>query len=149
MLTRGCRTMIEITPLNPELIHRANSNSFNGNRGNHSNSSYISYCQEVLEWPIADSRKEKLLFEVHKRYSVILNYEAQHVSVMVAEPARYNAKRLDKGDQVLRSSHEFCECKREEEHDCSKELQQRRDTTRPCSDYSSGTPARTAISVSA
>lgn len=100
--------MPEIIPLNPELIHRANYNSFNGSRGDNSNASYLAYCQEVLEFPIADSRKEKLLAELHKRYSVILNYEAQHVSVMVAGPANYNAKRLDKGDQVLKASHDFC-----------------------------------------
>lgn len=101
--------MPEIIPLNPELIHRANYNSFNGNRGDHSNASYLAYGHEILEWSIADSKKEKLLAELHKRYSVVLNYEAQHVSVMVAGPANYNSRRLDKGDQVFRSSHEFCE----------------------------------------
>lgn len=101
--------MPEIIPLNPELIHRANYNSFGGNRGDHSNASYLAYGQEILDFPIADSRKEKLLKELHKRYSVILNYEAQHVSVMVAGPARYNAKKLDHGDDVLRSSAEFCD----------------------------------------
>lgn len=100
--------MLEIIPLNPELIHRANYNSFDGKRGDYSNASYKAYCQEVLEWEIADSRKERLLAELHKRYSVILKYEAQHVSVMVAGPANYNAKKLDHGDDVLRSYHEFC-----------------------------------------
>jgi len=100
--------MPKIIPLNPDLIHRANYNSFGGSRGDHSNASYLAYGSEILEWPIADSRKEKLLMELHKRYSEILNYEAQHVSVMVAGPARYNAKKLDKGDQVLKSSAEFC-----------------------------------------
>lgn len=68
--------MTEIIPLSPELIHRANSNSFRGTRGSNSNSSYLAYGQEILDFPIADSRKEKLLAELHKRYSVILNYEA-------------------------------------------------------------------------
>ncbi|MDL2318481.1 hypothetical protein LJC74_05320 [Eubacteriales bacterium OttesenSCG-928-A19] len=35
------------------------------------------------------------------------NYEAQHVSVMVAGPANYNAQRLDRGDQVLQKPHEI------------------------------------------
>ena len=100
--------MPEIIPLNPELIHRANYNSFYGTRGDNSNASYQAYGREILEFPIADSRKEKLLAELHKRYSVILNYEAQHVSVMVAGPARYNSKKLDHGDQVLRAHSEFC-----------------------------------------
>ncbi len=99
----------EIIPLNSNLVHMANYNSFNGNRGNVRNASYQSYGQEILEWPIADSRKEKLLKELHKRYSVILNHEANHVSVMVAGPTRYNAKKLDHGDDVLRSSAEFSE----------------------------------------
>lgn len=100
--------MLEIIPLNPDLIHRANYNSFNGNRGDDSNASYLAYGREILEFPIADSLKEKLLKELHKRYSVVLNYEAQHVSVMVAGPSKYNARRLDHGDQVLKASHDFC-----------------------------------------
>ena len=98
---------LEIIPLNQELIHRSNYNSFGGGRGDNSNASYLAYGQEILGWDIADSKKEKLLAELHKRYSAILNYEAQHISVMVAGPARYNAKKLDKSDQVLRSHAEF------------------------------------------
>ena len=101
--------MLAAIPLNGDLIHAANYNSFNGNRGDLSNGSYLSYAAEILEFPIADSQKEKLLRELHKRYSVILRYEARHVSIMVAGPARYNAKKLDHGEDVLRSSHDFCE----------------------------------------
>ncbi|MBC2871232.1 hypothetical protein H7271_06395 [Bittarella massiliensis] len=100
--------MMEIIPLNPELIHRANYNSFGGTRGDSSNEAYLAYGREVLGFPIADSRKEKLLAELHKRYSVVLNHEARHVSVMVAGPARYNSKQLDHSDDILRSTHEFC-----------------------------------------
>lgn len=100
---------MKIIPLNQELVHRANYNSFGGTRGDRSNEAYLAYGQEVLEFPIADSPKEKLLAELYKRYSKILSYEAQHVSAMVAGPANYNAKRLDKGDQVLKAHHEFCE----------------------------------------
>ena len=99
---------MEIIPLNPELIHRANYNSFGGTRGDSSNEAYLAYGREVLGFPIADSRKEKLLAELHKRYSVVLNHEARHVSVMVAGPARYNSKQLDHSDDILRSTHEFC-----------------------------------------
>lgn len=99
----------EIIPLDSNLIHLANYNSFNGNRGNLSNESYQAYGKEILEWPIADGKKRKLLDELYKRYSKILKYEAQHISVMVAGPANYNSKKLDHGDDVLRSSAEFCE----------------------------------------
>lgn len=100
--------MIEIIPLNQELIHLANSISFNGKRGSNSNASYLGYAQEILEFPIADSLKNRLLKELHRRYSVVLNYEAKHVSVMVAGPSRYNARKLDHSDDVLRATHEFC-----------------------------------------
>ena len=55
--------MMEIIPLNPELIHRANYNSFGGTRGDSSNEAYLAYGREVLGFPIADGRKEKLLAE--------------------------------------------------------------------------------------
>lgn len=100
---------LEIKQLDGQLIHRANSNSFNGNRGDLSAASYKSYIEEVLGWEIPDSKKQKILDEIHKRFSKRLEYEAQHVSVMVAGPARYNAKRLDKSDQILQLSHDFCE----------------------------------------
>ena len=99
----------EIIPLDSNLIHLANYNSFNGNRGNLSNESYQAYGKEILEWSIADGKKRKLLDELYKRYSKILKYEAQHISVMVAGPANYNSKKFDHGDDVLRSSAEFCE----------------------------------------
>ncbi|RUT39489.1 hypothetical protein EJP82_26015 [Paenibacillus anaericanus] len=100
--------MTEIIPLDTMLIHRSNSNSFGGTRGKNSEASYLAYCQKILQWPIAETKKEKLLNEAHKRYSEIIKYEAQHVSVMVAGPANYNARRLDKSEQVLRLSAEFC-----------------------------------------
>lgn len=103
------KTEIEIPQLNQNWIHNANYNSFAGTRGDHSQASYNSYANEILNWNIADSRKEKLLQELHKRYSEILKYEAQHVSVMVAGPAKYNSKKLGKGDQVLKATHDFCE----------------------------------------
>lgn len=101
--------MVQIIPLNQELIHRANYNSFGGTRGKNSEASYLAYCHEIIEWTIAEPKKEQLLKEAHKRYSEILKYESQHVSVMVAGPANYNSRKLDKSDQVLRLSAEFVE----------------------------------------
>lgn len=100
---------MEIKQLDKQLIDRANSNSFNGNRGDLSAQAYNSYVQEVMEWKIPDNRKQKILTELHTRYSKVLGYEAQHVSVMVAGPAKYNSKKLDKSDQVLQASHDFYE----------------------------------------
>lgn len=98
----------KIIPLDQRLIHLANSNSF-GERGDRSNATYQAYGQEILEWPISDAKKEKLLKELHRRYSVVLNYQAKHISVVVAGPAGYNSRTMDFGDDVLRSTAEFCD----------------------------------------
>lgn len=100
---------LEIKQLDENLIHRANSNSFNGTRGDLSAQSYKSYVDEMLSWDIPNNKKQKLLDQIHKRYSKILEYEAQHVSVIVAGPAKYNPKKLDKSEQVFKTTHEFCE----------------------------------------
>lgn len=52
--------------------------------------------------PISDEKKQKLLNTLYDKWNKLLNYESQHVSVMVAGPAKYNAKKLDKGDQILK-----------------------------------------------
>lgn len=98
---------LEVKELDKDLIHRANYNSFNGTRGDISAQSYKSYIDEVLSWDIPNNKKQKLLDKLYEKYSEILKLEAQHVSVMVAGPARYNSKRLDKSDQILQKSHEF------------------------------------------
>lgn len=98
---------LEIKELDKDLINRANNNSMFGTRGNSSAQSYKSYIDEVLSWDIPNNKKQKLLDKLYEKYSEILKLEAQHVSVMVAGPARYNSKRLDKSDQILQKSHEF------------------------------------------
>ena len=100
---------LEVKELDKDLIHRANYNSFIGTRGDISAQSYKSYIDEVLSWDIPNNKKQKILEQVHKKYSEILEYEAQHVSIMVAGPAKYNSKRLDKSDQILQKSHDFYE----------------------------------------
>lgn len=100
---------LEIKELDKDLINRANNNSMFGTRGNSSAQSYKSYIDEVLSWDIPNNKKQKILEQVHKKYSEILEYEAQHVSIMVAGPAKYNSKRLDKSDQILQKSHDFYE----------------------------------------
>lgn len=100
---------MEIQELDRNLIDQANSNSFNGNRGTLSEKSYKSYIDEVLSWEIPDNKKQNILKQVHKKYSEILKYEAQYVSVMVAGPARYNSRKYDKSDQILQTTHNFCE----------------------------------------
>lgn len=97
---------MEIKQLDSKLIDMTNSNSFY-NRGTHCEESYKSYIKEVLEWKIPDTKKQKILDQLNIKYSKILSYEAQHVPVMVAGPAKYNAKRLDKSNQIMQASQEF------------------------------------------
>lgn len=103
------RNNLKIHELDPQLIHRANYNSFAGKRGDLSRSDYESYANKIISWDISQEKKQKILDELYKKWSEILKYEAQHVSVMVAGPARYNAKKLDKGDKILELSHYFVE----------------------------------------
>ncbi len=98
--------MIEIKELNKDLIHTANSNSFNGKRGYLSLSNYQGYAKEILNWNVSDEKKEKLLNQLYNKWSELLKLEASHVSVMVAGPSKYNAKKLDKGDRILETSSE-------------------------------------------
>lgn len=98
---------IIVKPLDTNMVHLANMNSMGGNRGDLSIRNYEYYCNQIMSWPISDEQKQKLIDEVYKRRSAILQHEAQHVSVMVAGPARYNAKKLDHGDSILRLSAEL------------------------------------------
>lgn len=50
---------IIVKPLDVDLIHQANMNSFGGTRGNTSNSDYHVYCDRVLSWPISDEKDRK------------------------------------------------------------------------------------------
>ena len=100
---------MEIKQLNEKLVGLANSNSFNGNRGTIAVTTYNSYVDEVLSWNIPEAKKQKILDQLYNKRSKILEYEAQHVSVMVAGPAKYNPKKLDKGDKILELSKQFCD----------------------------------------
>jgi len=78
-----------------------------GNRGRISNHDYEAYASTILGWPVSDEKKAKLLDKLYRMFSDKLRYEAQHVSVMVAGPANYNSRRLDKSDQILSKAHEI------------------------------------------
>ena len=99
--------MAEIKELNAGHIHQANYNSFGGTRGDSSNASYKSYAENINSWPISEEKKQKLLDKLYEKYSRLIALEAQHVSVAVAGPARYNPRKLDKGDQILSLSAEI------------------------------------------
>lgn len=92
---------VTVRELNRQQIQIANNNSMSGKRGDGSEHDYKVYAQKILDFQISDEKKQKLLDVLYEKWSKLLSYEAQHVSVMVAGPARYNAKRLDKSDQIL------------------------------------------------
>lgn len=88
--------------LDQKLVDKANENSLLGDRGDLSRSEYEIYAKKILSWKISDEKKEKILSELHKKWSEKLKYEAQHVSALVAGPARYNPRFMDKSDKILK-----------------------------------------------
>lgn len=93
---------LTVKKLDNSLVHQANSNSFNGTRGDGSEHDYHVYANKILSWNISDEKKRKLLDMLYEKWCVILRNEARHISVMVAGPARYNAKRFDHSDAIIR-----------------------------------------------
>ena len=100
---------INVRPLDQSLVHQANMNSMSGKRGELAVTSYEGYCERVLSWPISDEKKQKIVDQIYTKCSEQLRYEARHVSVAVAGPAKYNPKKLDHSDTILRLSAEFVE----------------------------------------
>ena len=98
-----------IKELNKEFIQSANNNSMGGKRGDISEHEYKIYVQRIINLPVSDEKKQKLLDTLYDKWSKLLNYEAQHVSVAVAGASNYNSKKLDKGDKILKISAEINE----------------------------------------
>ena len=97
---------VKIPELNKSQIQQANANS-HFDRGTGSEREYNSYAARIMAMDISDGKKQQLLDELHKRWSKMLSYQAQWVPWTVAGPARYNSKRLDKGDKVLQTGAEI------------------------------------------
>ena len=95
---------MEIKELDKKLIEAANSISFNGNRGDLRENSYKDYIKKVMSWEISDDKKQTILNKLYDKNMEILRYEAQFVSVLVAGPAKYNARKFDKSDKILELS---------------------------------------------
>lgn len=98
---------VVVKELNQSLINQANNNSMGGTRGNGSAARYKELADKIQTWPISETKMQSLLDKLYQKYSEILKYEAQHVSVMVAGPARYNARKLDKSDRILSLYHDL------------------------------------------
>lgn len=90
--------------LDQGLVDKANRNSVTGKRGDLSASEYHAHVKQILLWKISGEKKERILDELYKKWSEKLDYEARHIPKEVAGPARYNAKRMDKASQVLKTS---------------------------------------------
>lgn len=100
---------IEIKQLDQRLIEHANMHSFGGKRGDIDAHEYEVYCNRVISWGLSERKTRQLLDKVYKYFARSLSLDSQHVSVAVAGGSNYNAKRLDKTDQILKTSSEFCE----------------------------------------
>ncbi len=101
--------MVEAKELNAEHIKSANNNSMSGKRGDNHEHDYRVYVNKILSWPISDEKKQKLINKLHEKFSRLMSLDAQHVSVAVAGPSKYNAKKLDKSDKILEISSEIVE----------------------------------------
>ena len=99
---------VKIPELSSSAISMANSNS-HFERGTASEREYKSYANRILDMNISAGKKEKLLEELKKRWDKLLGYQASWVPWTVAGPARYNAKKLDKSEQVMSTSREISE----------------------------------------
>lgn len=100
---------IEIKQLDQRLIERANMHSFGGKRGDIDAHEYEVYCDRVLSWGLSERKTQQIIDKVYQYFSRSLSLDAQHVSVAVAGGSNYNAKRLDKSDQIIKTASEFCE----------------------------------------
>lgn len=103
----GRNIMAMVKKLSEGMIKSANYNSMMGKRGDLSKADYEAYAEKILSWPVLEEKKQKLLDKLYEKWSEILKYEAQHVSVAVAGPARYNSRKLDKSDKILELSAAF------------------------------------------
>ena len=82
----------------------------NRQQGRNGDSEFCADCGKQVGLDVAEySRKQKIVDQIYTRWSEQLRHEAAHVSVAVAGPARYNAKKLDHSDTILRLSSEFVE----------------------------------------
>lgn len=96
-----------IKELDQKLICLANNNSFGGYRGDLSNRDYHKCADRICSWNISEEKKQKLLDKLHQKWTVLLDQESKHVSVMVAGPAKYNARKLDHSDRIIKLSKEL------------------------------------------
>jgi hypothetical protein len=100
----GRDIMVVVKKLSEGMIKSANYNSMMGKRGDLSKTGYEAYAEKILSWPVSEEKKQKILDKLYEKWSEILKYEAQHVSVAVASPAKYNSRKLDKSDKILELS---------------------------------------------
>lgn len=77
---------VKIKELDKSLIHRANSNSMSGKRGDISAHEYEVYCQKVMSWNIPDSRKQKIVDQIYAKWSEQLNGKGSCLWASEIEP---------------------------------------------------------------
>ena len=100
--------MLNIKELDKTQLQRANSISFNNDRGDIREKIYKSCVNEILEWNISEAKKQKILDRLYQKNMEILKYEASFVSVIVAGPAKYNGAKRDKeADRIMELASDF------------------------------------------
>lgn len=100
------KSAVNVPELSASAISMANSNS-HFDRGTVSESTYKTYANKILAMDISDTKKEQLISELKKRWDKLLGYQASWVPWTVSGRANYNAKKLDKADQVMKTQIEI------------------------------------------
>lgn len=111
---------ITIKELNQEQIRQANNNSFGGKRGDITAHEYEVYCNRVVSWKLSEKKTQKIIDKVHEYFVRRLSLDSQHVSVAVAGASNYNARRLDKSDQIISVASDFVDWFKEIEEQATK-----------------------------
>ena len=88
--------MLSIKELDKTQLQRANSVSFNNDRGDIRDKIYKSCIDEILKWNISEVKKQKILDRLYQKNMEILKYEASFVSVIVSGPAKYDELKREK-----------------------------------------------------
>ena len=88
--------MLSIKELDKTQLQRANSVSFNNDRGDIRDKIYKSCIDEILKWNISEVKKQKILDRLYQKNMEILKYEASFISVIVSGPAKYNELKREK-----------------------------------------------------
>ena len=81
--------MLNIKELDKTQLQRANSVSFNNDRGDIRDKIYKSCIEEIIKWNISEVKKQKILDRLYQKNMEILKYEASFISDCIKKIWKY------------------------------------------------------------